>query len=238
MPKDILYRLGLYFLLFFICFFLSAIIFSQVILKGETVTVPDLTGKTLLVARAELAKKDLSVVQIGTEFNDRWEKGLVILQDPAPGSKIRVTKVVQVIVSSGSQTVVVPDIQGKSLEATTDLLRQAGLGKGKSTQIHTAKYSAGRIIAQKPSPESIVERNTSVGLLISQGDREDRYLMPDLIGRRADTVISKLKELDFRVADIHYVYYPGLASGIIVKQSPPNGYRIQKRNQITLEVSR
>ncbi len=238
MLKKNLLDLAVYPILFLIVFFLSAVIFSKVILKGETVTVPDLTGKTLAAARTELAKKDLSVAQRGTESSDRWEKGLIIRQDPAPGSKIRVTKVVQAVLSSGSQTVTVPDIRGKSLDSASDELRSSGLLKGKSTQIHTAKYPAGRVIAQKPDPGTVVERNAPVGLLVSQGDRDDRYLMPDLIYRRAEAVIARLKDLDFRVADIHYVYYPGLSSGIIVRQSPPSGFRIQKRNQITLEVSR
>jgi beta-lactam-binding protein with PASTA domain len=62
--------------------------------------------------------------------------------------------------------------------------------------------------------------------------------MPDVIGRRANRVIERLKALDFKVADIRYVYYPGAAAGIIVKQDPPNGFRVQKRNRISLEVSR
>ena len=62
--------------------------------------------------------------------------------------------------------------------------------------------------------------------------------MPDLIERRADQVIPRLKAMDFTVTDIRYVYYPGRSAGFIVKQFPPSGYRIQKRNLITLEVSR
>ena len=44
-PKNVLYSAAVSSLLFFILFFLSAIIFSQVLLKSEVVTVPDLTGK-------------------------------------------------------------------------------------------------------------------------------------------------------------------------------------------------
>ncbi len=238
MPKNLLHDIAFYAMLFFIVFFLSAVVISQVVLKGEAVTVPDLTGKTVTQARAELAKKDLSVALRGTEFDDRWEKGLIVRQDPAPGSRIRVTKLVQVVTSLGSEKVTVPDLQGKSLDNVLTLLREAGLVRGKLSQVHTPALAAGRIIAQRPAPDSIVERNSSVGLLISQGGQERRYLMPDLIYRRADRVLARLQAWDFKVADIRYVYYPGLAPGIIVKQDPPNGFRIQKRNRISLEVSR
>lgn len=238
MAKKFLYNLALSSLLFLILFFLSAIIFSQVLLKSEAVTVPDLSGKTLAQARTDLAKKDLSLVHRGAESNDRWDKGLIVRQEPAAGAKIRVTKVVQVMTSSGSERVALPDLGGKSLPDVLTLLQAAGLVKGNLTQIHTPRLPAGRVIDQKPGPGAVVERNFPVGLLLSQGDRDRRYIMPDLIGRRGDRVIERLKALDFKVADIRYVYYPGLASGIIVGQDPRDGFPVQKRGRISLEVSR
>ncbi len=238
MAKKILYNLALSSLLFLILFFLSAVIFSQVLLKSEDVTVPDLTGMTVGQARAELTKKDLSVAQDGIESSDRWEKGLIVRQDPVAGSKIRVTKVVTVITSSGSENVAVPDLVGKSLDDGLTMLQAAGLVKGKLTQVHTTRLPAGRVLAQKPEPGSVVDRNSQVGLLISQGDLDGGYIMPDLIGLRVDGVIARLKDLDFKVTDIRYVYYPGAAAGIIVKQDPTNGFRVQKRSRISLEVSR
>jgi beta-lactam-binding protein with PASTA domain len=62
--------------------------------------------------------------------------------------------------------------------------------------------------------------------------------MPDLIGLKADGVIDRLNALGFKVADIRYVYYPGASAGLVVKQDPTNGFRVQKRNRISLEVSR
>jgi beta-lactam-binding protein with PASTA domain len=238
MAKKLLFNVAVSSLLFFILFFLSAVIFSQVLLKSEVVTVPDLAGKTVTQARADVSKKDLSLAQKGTESSDRYERGLIARQEPPAGSKIRVTTVVQVFTSSGSGTVAVPDLAGKTLDEALTLLQGGGLTKGKMTQVHTPRLPAGRILAQKPEPGSVVERNFPVGLLLSQGDLDARYIMPDLIGRRADAVIGRLNAWGFKVADIRYVYYPGAPAGLIVKQDPPNGFRVQKRNRISVEVSR
>ena len=238
MAKKILYHLALSSLLFLILFFLSAVIFSQVLLKSEAVTVPDLTGQTVGQARTELAKKDLSVAQNGTESSDRWERGLIVRQDPAAGSRIRVTKVVRVVTSSGSEKVSVPDLSGKSLDEALTILQAAGLLTGKLTQVHTPRLPAGRVLDQKPAPGAVVERSLPVGLLLSQGDVDARYIMPDLIGLKAVGVIDRLNALGFKVADIRYVYYPGASAGLVVKQDPTNGFRVQKRNRISLEVSR
>jgi beta-lactam-binding protein with PASTA domain len=238
MSKKSLINISIYALAFANLFFLSAVVFSQIILKGETVSVPDLSGKTLPEAKALLEKKDLGLARRGAESNDAWETGLIVRQDPAPGSRIRVTKVVGVVISSGSRKVAVPALQGRSLEAAMPLLRDSGLFKGRITQIHTPRAAAGKILAQRPQAGESAERNSAVGLLVSQGDWEDRYVMPDLIGREAESSIARLRELEFRIGDIRYSYYPGLDKGVIIKQSPPNGYRIQKRSLVTLEVSR
>jgi beta-lactam-binding protein with PASTA domain len=238
MAKKALYTAAVFPLVFFILFFLSAIIFSRVILKSEVVTVPDLTGKAVSQARAELRKKDLTLAQKGSEPNDHLEKGLIIRQDPAPGSRIRTTRVIQVFTSSGSGTVTVPDLAEKPLEETLTILQAAGLTRGKMTQVHTPRLPAGRILDQRPAQGTVVERGFSVGLLLSQGGLDARYVMPDLIGRRADGIIGRLESWGFKVADIRYVYYPGAPAGLIVKQDPPNGYRVQKRNRISFEVSR
>jgi serine/threonine-protein kinase len=238
MAKKNIANIPFYILAFGILFFLSAVIFSQIILKGESVSVPDLTGKGLAEAKGLLEKKDLSLSQRGGEFNDQWPKGRIVRQVPAAGSKIRVTKVIQVFISSGSEKVAVPALEGRSLEAALPLLKDSGLFKGKLTQIHTPRFPAGKILAQRPQAKEAAERNSAIGLLVSQGDREERYVMPDLIGKNAATVIDQLKAMDFMIGDSRSTYYPGLGKGIIIKQSPPNGYKIQKRNLITLEVSR
>jgi serine/threonine-protein kinase len=238
MARKIITEAALSVLLFFNLFFLSAIIFSQVLLKSELVTVPDLVGKDLPQARTELAKKDLSLAFKGSELSDGVEKGLITRQEPAAGSRIRVTTAVQVLTSSGSGVVTVPELAGKTLDETLTLLQAAGLTKGHLTQVHSARSPAGRVLDQKPLPGAVVERGRPVGLLLSQGGLDERYMMPDLIGLRAEGVLSRLNAWGFKVADLRYVYYPGAPAGLIVKQDPPNGFRVQKRNRITLEVSR
>lgn len=225
-------------LLILIFFFSGAVISSQIILNDEIVYVPDLSGKTVDQARAELQKRDLGLVVSGVQFSNQVPKGRIITQDPASGSRIKVNRSVSVIVSSGSESVKVPSFLGKSLEEAVSMMRQIGLNRGLISQIHTPSYPAGRIIAQQPPPDTEIERNAQVNFLVSQGESELTYLMPDLIGKKVDRVLQFMKHAGFKVEDIRYTYYPGLEKGIIIRQSPMSGYPIQKRNPIHLEVSR
>lgn len=222
-----------------VVFFLSAVLAARFVQKGDFVSVPDLAGLTVTEAGAGLAAKKLSLQETGTEFSDRFEPGRIMLQDPPAGSRVRVNRTIGVVVSGGSEMIEVPALAGRSLEAAAKVLAEAGLQKGQVSHIHTPQYAAGRVIAQEPAPGSpAVRRRSAVDLLVSQGELEAKYLMPDLIERPAAAIVSRLNGLGFRVADIRYSYYPGRDAGIIIGQFPGAGYSVSKRSLISLEVSR
>jgi len=227
------------FVLFFLnLFFISAILSFQITFKGEMVTLPNLIGKTLEEAKIELEKKKIHLVQSGVRLHQRYERGKIIFQDPPADSKVKINTEERVVLSAGKEKVIVPELLGKNLQTIRSILEDAGLREGKISHVHTPKYAAGKIIGQYPLPEEEVGRDTPVSLLVSQGQHEIRYLMPDLIGRSATSSITQLEGMDFNVSNIRYRYYHGLDSGIIINQTPAPGSKIQKRNRITLEVSK
>ncbi len=237
MASNKIFHAFLYIEIFFIILFLSAILSFRLVLKGEMVTLPDLVGKTFEEAQVELNKKKLSLDKKGERFDSKWERGKIIFQDPSAGSKLKINKAVKVVLSSGSERVIIPPLIGKNFQSLGDILKESGLTKGKISQVHTPS-SAGKIIAQTPSPSEEVSRNAPLSLLVSQGELLEKYLMPDLIGKRAEAVVAKLRELNFRVEDVRPSYYPGLNPGVVIRQFPPHGYVIQKNYPITLEVSK
>jgi serine/threonine-protein kinase len=232
------YKSLLYSLIFLIIFFSSSILSYRTVLKGEMVTIPNLVGKTLEDARTELSRKRLSIVQMGIQFDTRYERGRIIFHEPSAGSKIKINNVVKVILSAGKEKVFVPRIKGENFQNLRSTLQEAGIVRGTISHVHSPKDAAGKILAQYPPPQEEVGRGSAVSLLISEGEWEERYLMPDLIGRRAEDVIPWLEELNFKVEDVRDTYYPGLSSGIIIKQHPNQGYMVQKNFPITLEVSK
>ncbi len=219
-------------------FFISAILSFQITLQGEMVTLPDLVGKTIDEAKIELQDEKIHLVQSGVRLHERLERGKIFFQDPPPESKVKLNTEVRVLLSAGKEKVIVPELLGKNLQTIRPILDESGLRAGKISHVHTPKYAAGRIIGQYPPAQAEVGRDTPVSLLVSQGEYEVEYLMPDLIGKRAGIVIGQLENLDFNVGNIRYRYYHGLDSGVIINQHPPPGSKIQKRNRITFEVSR
>jgi serine/threonine-protein kinase len=238
MTINTIFKYSVFTLSALILFFLSALIAYQVTLKGEMVTIPDLTNMSMEEAREILLDKKLFVIKSGIELHERIEKDKIIEQDPLAGSKVKINNVVKVVLSAGKEKVIVPRLIGRSLQAIGPEIIEAGLMKGKISHVHTPAYSAGRIVSQHPLDNEEVARGSRISFLVSQGEREKKFLMPDLIGKRASVVIEKLKALEFNIGHIRYSYYPGLDSGIIINQYPEPGSRIQRRNLITMEVSK
>jgi len=232
------YKILVFILIFLNLFFLSATLAYKITVAGEMANVPDLTGKTLDEAKDILKEKKLSAVKSGVELDKHFERGKIISQDPQPKSKVKLNKIVKVVLSAGLEKVSIPKLTGKNLQSVDEIFQDVGLVKGNISHVHTSGFPAGRVISQYPPEQTEVPVNSSVNLLVSQGDLEERYLMPDLLGKQASQVIEKLKEMGFRVGDIRRSYYPGLSSGIIINQNPSQGTQIRKRNIISLEVSR
>jgi len=232
------YKILVIILIFSNLFFLSATLAYKITVAGEMANVPDLTGKTLDEAKDMLQEKKLSIVKSGVELDKQFERGKIISQDPPPKSRVKLNKIVKVVLSAGLEKVEVPKLTGQNLQSVDGIFQEVGLVKGNISHVHTSAFPAGRVISQYPPEQTEVPVHSSVNLLVSQGNVEERYLMPDLLGKQASKVIEKLKEMGFRIGDIRRSYYPGLRSGIIINQNPSQGTQIRKRNIISLEVSR
>jgi len=237
MPKK-LYRLLLFSLLLLNAFFLPAVVSFRVTKSGEVASVPDLTGKTFESARTELLDQKLTLVQSGIELHTRYEKGQIIAQTPAPETKLPLYSEIKVVVSAGKEKVTAPDFIGRSLQAILPTLSQSGLRAGTVTHVHSPRYSAGRIFAQFPLPDIEVPIQTQVNFLVSEGEEEPQYLMPDLLGKRLVNVRPRLEEMGFRLGPVRRRYYRGYEPGIIIDQNPRQGATIKKRNTIILEVTK
>lgn len=214
---------------------ISATITVIVLVKGEEVEVPDITGKPVDEAIDLLSHRGLFMKKM-TQFHPTVPEGKVISQDPRPKSRIKKNKKVKVYVSLGTQRTLTPSLIGKTLRAVAIEISEKGLNIGIISQAALGQ-EPGVIIAQEPPPDSEVNRGTPVNLLVSTGSREEELLMPDLIGKRAEKVIPWLEIKGFRISSIKNLPYAGVERGIILKQMPLPGWKLRKSQFISLEVS-
>lgn len=221
--------------IFIVIMGVSAIITVIVLVKGEEVEVPDLRGKTVSEAIDLLSQKGLFMKRL-TQFHPNVPEGKIISQEPPPKTMIKRNKKVKVYVSLGAQKTTTPNLIGKTLRAVSIEIAERGLNLGIISQT-SSQEEPGTIIAQEPPPDSDVDRGTSLNLLVSNGMKEEEWIMPDLIGKKAEKVIPWLEINGFRISPIKNLPYAGIERGIILKQMPLPGWKLRKSQFISLEVS-
>lgn len=124
---------------------------------------------------------------------------------------------------------------GQTQRAAELRLTQDGLALGDVAEIRSPDYPAEIVVAQTPAAKSSSPR---VALLVNRGERGASYVMPDLIGVNGDRAAEILRGHGFRVAVVASAPYPGVAAGIVIRQSPRGGFQIMPGEPISLEVSR
>jgi serine/threonine-protein kinase len=216
-------------------YFLFAAASMRVALRAREVQVPDLTNRTATDANALAATLGLTLkVDETRRLNPKIAAGRVLSQDPAAGSVARRQRVVKVSLSAGPRTSSVPRLVGETERAAQLRLAQDGFTLAGVAEIRS-QAPPDVVVAQNPSPRSSGEQ---VALLVNRGDRGASYVMPDLIGLHGERAAEVLRNRGFRVAVVGSVPYPGVVSGIVVRQNPQGGFQIGPGEPVSLEVSR
>jgi len=214
----------------------SAAIGMRVALKTREVQVPPLAGKTVNEATALLTETGLNLkVEEGRRLDPKVPAGQIVSQDPAAGARTRRERSVKVWVSGGPRSTLIPALSGESERTAQLRLQQDGLALASVAEIRSADYPAGTIVAQFPAPKTTASQ---VALLVNRGERGARYVMPDLIGVDGSRAAEILRARGFRATVVGDHPYPGVAAGIVLRQSPQAGFQIAPGEPISLEVSR
>jgi beta-lactam-binding protein with PASTA domain len=74
-----------------------------------------------------------------------------------------------------------------------------------------------------------------VSVLVSLGEEERFYVMPNLVGQREEEAVTLLKEMGLE-ARVSYESFPG-QDRRVVQQDPSFGTRIKEREQVTLVIA-
>jgi len=205
-------------------------------LSASEVQVPNLANRTANEATALAADLGLTVRVDDTRRPDpKVEAGRVLTQDPPPGSAARRQRSIRVWLSAGQHAVMVPALIGETERAAELRLAQDGLTVSNVSEIRSSDYPADVVVSQDPAPKGV---GMNVALLINRPERGTTYVMPDLIGVNGDRAAGLLRGHGFRVAVVGSTPYPGIAAGIVVRQSPQAGFQISPDEPISLEVSR
>jgi beta-lactam-binding protein with PASTA domain len=220
-------------------FVLGVLLFNFVIMpmlihQRDTVIVPDLRNTSEAQARNELGKLGLNMRVQRSENHAEIPEGFVIEQRPPANESIKEGRTVEVVLSLGARTEVVPELKGMSLRQGRILLTRHNLRVGHVARVHTVGGARETVLATTPSAGKELVEGSVVDMVVAVGGQKQRYLMPDLTGGDLLFVREKLRSMGFRIGGVRYETRRDVYPNTIIDQAPRAGSLIKEGDSIEL----
>jgi serine/threonine-protein kinase len=133
----------------------------------ETVAVPDVLDQTRESAEAELRANGFKVA-VDSAPSDDTAEGLVMSQDPDPGVESPKGATVRITISTGPQSVTVPNVVGQDSSIARSTLEDAGFAVQEREVPVTDPFQAGKVVDQNPAGGVKTEPGSTVTISIGR----------------------------------------------------------------------
>ena len=177
----------------------------------ENITVPDVTGKQVEIAKEILSKKHLDVSVKEVESSE-VPVGEVISQTPSGGAVVKENRTIYLTVSKGNKgaEVLIPDLRDLTLDEAKKKLKEIGLKIGSVHYKESDTYADGKIISQNPSSPQKVAKGTAVDIVICRKDSSNKPKdtakpdanVPNTSGMSLDAAVQALENAGYAVGNV------------------------------------
>jgi serine/threonine-protein kinase len=193
--------------------------------------VPDINGLTVSAASDLLRESGLVLGQQNVQFSER-PSDTIISQNPTAGVTLQSGASVDVVISGGRETIVVPPLVGlTSSEEAQQELRALGLSLGTLTEVESEQPS-GVVVATDPPAGTEVQLGSVVNIEVSKGTKS----VPELVGLTEAQARSDLINAGF-VVNVVTQEDAVAPPGTVLAQTPRAGKKVAPGSLVTLTVA-
>lgn len=209
-------------------------VYDHALRGGNYVEVPDITLRPITEAAFLLAEKDLEMGRQEQVPDERIPKYYVITQRPAAGKVVRTGRKVYPMVSAGTETLSPPNLIGKTLKEAEAELGRASFHLGTVARLPHAS-PRDMVIAQDPAPNRLIATDTRIGLLVSDGQPVQTFIMPDIMYKPVQEMLQILSPLGVNF-EVNPIELPDEPFDVVLYQEPPPGTLIKEGDLVTYSV--
>ena len=198
------------------------------------ITVPDVTGKQLTLARQILEDQHLRVT-VAEAYDASVPVGVVVSQTPEAGTKVKEERTITIYVSKGGEELEMPNLRGLKQSDAIDKLQQMGLRLGSAYETFSDEDS-GTVISQDPRSGTRISKGQSVDITVSKGQKVKKISVPDVKGVPSDRARTMIEGSGLKVGSISEEESTQ-AAGTVVSQSPSAGSEADSGSAVRLVIS-
>ncbi|MBN1130276.1 MAG: PASTA domain-containing protein [Chitinispirillaceae bacterium] len=219
-------------------FFVDLYVMPRIVgINRDMVVVPDVSGISYEQAREKLFGVGLLTEIKSREYDSKIPVDGIIKQYPEPGTNVKKSRRVLVIVSKGEEYAVVPDLQNLTEIQAKNELKKMGFSVGEVEKVYHNKRPKDLVINTVPANRTTISRDMKVDLILSMGPKPTSAEMPNIVGEPLAEAKKKLKESGLRVGKTRYRNDHSLLPGTVISQSVPPGNRVPFESAVNITVS-
>ncbi len=199
------------------------------------VPVPPVVGQPLETARTMIEAAELTVGQVTERPDANFEPGVVLEQSPPAGVRVGSGAPINLVVSSGPETVVIPDVVGDSERDATQELNTLGLLVRPQDE-YSETVAEGLVIRTDPIAGVEAVIGDTVLVVVSQGPAPVQ--VPNLQGMteaQARQAVEALG-LTLNVSAARQPVADPAQDGVVVGQVPNPGLTVSKGSTVTITL--
>lgn len=203
--------------------------------EKANIEVPSLIGETQQVAEEICYKKGL-VLEVVEKKNSDQKDGTIIEQKIDAGEMVAKNTVIQVVISSGAEEKVIPDVSGMTEDQAMEELKNTGFTKRSYRSEYSSEYEAGEVIGTEPGAGETVTVDTEIVIVVSKG--AEKKEVPKLEGKTADEAKKALKKAGFKDGGYTEEYSATVKEGLVISQSVKAGKKVDGDTAISYVISK
>lgn len=217
--KHLLYMLAVSVVIVFLCFMFIKIVARQ----GKEYELPDLRGMALTQLEEENVLS-LRYVVIDSVYDEEKEGGIVVQQDPKPGTMIKTHRKVYVTVTSYAPSdVVLPELSNMTVRSAVSALEAAGLRCGRLRFVDSPYRN---VILETTSNGKMVyagqkmNQNDVVDLTVGMGETPTGTRVPFVIGQLPAKARRGILSASMNVGQEHFEGVTNRSTAVCYKLNP------------------
>ncbi|WP_276915135.1 Stk1 family PASTA domain-containing Ser/Thr kinase [Parvibacter caecicola] len=202
----------------------------------ETFELPTITDMTPDQAQNLAAQYGFVLQANGEKASDDIAEGMICVQSPEAGTPIKKGDTVTYIVSSGPDSVTVPNVIDDDEATATSKLEKLGF-QVKTQTASSTNTDEGCVMIQSPTDGEKVKKGSTVTITISTGpDKPETKNVPDVKGYSEGDAAVALENAEFKYS-VTYENSDTVPGGSVIRQYPDAGTALEPGKTVNLTIS-
>lgn len=190
--------------------------------QGREYVLPDVVGFTTEQV-AEDNPLNLRFVVLDSVYRPGEAGGIIIVQSPKAGTKVKKARKIYLTVTSVSpEDVAMPDVQDLTLRQAVNMLERSGLQVGRLDFVQSPYNVVLAASAEGVRVEKgdMLPMGSRVNLQVGMGDKEITSIVPFVIGKTGSKARADIYRASLNVGREHYGGVSDKATAVVVKMEP------------------